>query len=228
MLKYFIIAENIYVIATSQNQFSPVIEFQYGMEMNGMLEPEVKKLFFKDGNVGHEDEETEINEIRLLAKNLDYLPLCLALASSYILKTQCGIAKYNASWSELQKHAHDIVPESKQFEAAYDLTLRKLEKDLPKNARNLLKYVTHINHTDIPIQLLESLLETDSTTREADVNTFLAVPRDYSLATISGRGDNRVISIHSVTVWILEKKENRRRKTCRKIVFAEALLLLHR
>jgi hypothetical protein len=40
MLEYFIIAENIYVIATSQNQFSPVIEFQYGMEMNGMLEPE--------------------------------------------------------------------------------------------------------------------------------------------------------------------------------------------
>jgi hypothetical protein len=76
MLEYFIIAENIYVIATSQNQFSPVIEFQYGMEMNGMLEPEVKKLFFKDGNVGHEDEKTEINEIRLLAKNLDYLPLC--------------------------------------------------------------------------------------------------------------------------------------------------------
>jgi hypothetical protein len=32
MLEYFIIAENIYVIATSQNQFSPVIEFQYGME----------------------------------------------------------------------------------------------------------------------------------------------------------------------------------------------------
>jgi hypothetical protein len=151
MLEYFIIAENIYVIATSQNQFSPVIEFQYGMEMNGMLEPEVKKLFFKDGNVGHEDEKTEINEIRLLAKNLDYLPLCLVLASSYIRKTQCGIAKYNASWSELQKHAHDIVPESKQFEAAYDLILRKLEKDLPKNARNLLKYVTHINHTDIPI-----------------------------------------------------------------------------
>jgi hypothetical protein len=63
----------------------------------------------------------------------------------------------------LQKQAHDIAPEGKQFEAAYDLTLRKLEKDLPKNARNLLKYVTHINHTVIPIQLLESLLETDST-----------------------------------------------------------------
>jgi hypothetical protein len=64
-----------------------------------------------------------------------------------------------------------------------------------------------INHTDIPIQLLESLLETDSTTKEADVNTFLAVLCDYSLATISGRGDNRVISIHSVTVWILGKKK---------------------
>jgi hypothetical protein len=67
-------------------------------------------------------------------------------------------------------------------------------------SRNLLKYITHINHTAIPIQLLESLLETDSTTKEADVNTFLAVLCDYSLATISGRGDNRVISIHSVTV----------------------------
>ena len=207
MMEYFIIAKNIYVIATSQNQFSPVNEFQYGMEMNGMLEPEVNELFLKDGNVGHEDEEKEKKEIRLLAKNLDYLPLCLALASSYIRKTRCGIAKYNASWSELQKQAHDIAPEGKQFEAAYDLTLRKLEKDLPKNARNLLKYVTHINHTDIPIQLLESLLETDSTTKEADVNTFLAVLCDYSLATISGRGDNRVISIHSVTVWILEKKK---------------------
>ena len=48
MLEYFIIAENIYVIATSLSQFSPVIEFQYGMDMNGMLEPEVSKLFFKD------------------------------------------------------------------------------------------------------------------------------------------------------------------------------------
>jgi hypothetical protein len=79
---------------------------------------------------------------------------------------------------------HDIAPEGKQFEAAYDLTLRKLEKDLPKNARNLLKYVTHINHTVIPIQLLESLLETDSTTKEADVNTFLAVLCDYSLVKV--------------------------------------------
>ena len=220
MLEYFIIAENIYVIATSLSQFSPVIEFQYGMEMNGMLEPEVNELFLKDGNVGHEDEETEKNEIRLLAKNLDYLPLCLALASSYIRKTRCGIAKYNASWSELQKQAHDIAPEGKQFDAAYDLTLRKLEKDLPKHARNLLKYVTHINHTVIPIQLLESLLETDSTTKEADVNTFLAVLCDYSLATISGRGDNRVISIHSVTVWILDKKKTEDEK------HAERLYLL--
>jgi hypothetical protein len=44
----------------------------YGHEWNARTGG--KKLFFKDGNVGHE--ETEINEIRLLAKNLDYLPLC--------------------------------------------------------------------------------------------------------------------------------------------------------
>ncbi|CAC5367920.1 unnamed protein product [Mytilus coruscus] len=202
MMEYFIIAKNIYVIGTSQNRYSPMLDYEYGMEVSKMTEKEVIELFKMYNDV---NEPTEISEIKELAKNLDYLPLCLALASSYIKITKTSISQYNKNWSDLQKHAHEISTEGKNFDASYILTLEKLKKDLPECSRKLLQYIPYLNHNIIPIQLFESLLESDSSSKETDVNTLLAALHDYSLAAISGSGSTRIISIHSVTVWFLDK-----------------------
>ncbi|XP_076070483.1 uncharacterized protein LOC143042111 [Mytilus galloprovincialis] len=205
MMEYFIIAKNIYVIGTSQHRYSPMLTYKYGTEVSKMTDNEVIELFKLDNNT---NDPTDINEIKELAKKMDYLPLCLALAASYIRITKTSIGQYNRNWSELQKQAHEISTEGKKFDASYILTLEKLEKDLPESSKNLLQYIPYLNNNTIPIQLLESLLEYDSSSTETDVNTLLAALHDYSLAAISGKGVTRIIAFHSVTVWFLDKRKS--------------------
>ncbi|CAG2206289.1 unnamed protein product [Mytilus edulis] len=171
MMEYFIIAKNIYVIGTSQNRYSPMLTYEYGTEVSKMTDNEVIELFKVDIST---NDPTEISEIMELAQKIDYLPLCLALAASYIRITKISVSQYNRNWSELQKQAHDISTEGKKFDALYILTLEKLEKDLPESSKKLLQYIPYLNINTISIQMLESLLEYDSLSTETDVNTLLA------------------------------------------------------
>jgi hypothetical protein len=61
---------------------------KYGMEMDKMTEPEAISLFSFYS-------EIEEKQVKLLAKNLDYLPLALSLAASYIKITHISVKEYN-------------------------------------------------------------------------------------------------------------------------------------
>ena len=203
----FIVAENIYVIATSNKRFLPDHYEKYGMEMDKMTEPEAISLFSFYS-------EIEEKQVKLLAKNLDYLPLALSLAASYIKITHISVKEYNKNLLGSQLQADTLGIHS--LARSYSMTLKRLDNELTNASRRVISYVSYLSHQNIAVTLLKSFLPSQMSKkeRENEINKLLLALTDYSLAVVDGIGENRTLSIHGVSCLMIEneKTENQIRQ----------------
>ncbi|CAC5412097.1 unnamed protein product [Mytilus coruscus] len=199
LLKMVSETKNIYVIGTSNKRFSINHYRKYGMEMNRMTEDEAF-LFFEFADHSREDVST-------LARKLDFLPLALSFAATYIENTQTSIEKYiqlleNDKLSENDLGAHLLFQ-------PFNLILQRLQNDLSVKVQCVLTYASYFVNDNIPVMLLKSLLPDflSEGEKEAEINNLIIALSKYSVAVVKGYGERRNISIHSMTCLAIRKNK---------------------
>ncbi|XP_063411814.1 uncharacterized protein LOC134694702 [Mytilus trossulus] len=197
----FITAENIYVIATSNKRFLSDHYEIYGMEMDKMTESEAMSLFPFSC-------KREEKQVKLLANNLDYLPLALSLAASYIKITHISIYEYNKNLLGSQLLADTLGTQS--LAKSYSITLQRVDDEITNNSRRVLSLVPYLNHNNIAVTVLKSFLsdQLSRSEKEIEINKLLLVLTNYSLATVEGVGEKRILSMHGVSSLMIENAKS--------------------
>ncbi|CAC5412332.1 unnamed protein product [Mytilus coruscus] len=197
----FITAENIYVVATSNKRFLPNHYEIYGMEMDKMTEKEAVSLFPFSCR-------SEEKQVKLLAKNLDYLPLALSLAASFIKITHISVYEYNKNLLGSQLQADTLGTQS--LARSYSITLQRLDDEITNIARRVLSLVPYLNHNNISVTVLKSFLsdQLSRAEKEIEINKLLLVLTNYSLATVEGVGEKRILSMHGVSSLMIENAKS--------------------
>ncbi|XP_052081997.1 uncharacterized protein LOC127719777 [Mytilus californianus] len=193
---------NIFVLATVSESLTSDFDNDV-IEMHGMLEEEAID-FLNVPNI------TSIEQAKVLAKKLSYLPTGLLFARTYMQTTQISIESYLSNLETIT----NITTDDSSTKAC-QLLIQLAETKMSREEKKLLHYLPYINTDNIPVLLLKYLLPRflvdDSKT--VLINNFLKTLSNHSLISIKGVDDSRVVAAHSFTLMILKSFETKEKRT---------------
>ncbi|CAC5385546.1 unnamed protein product [Mytilus coruscus] len=193
---------NIFVLATVSESLSSDFDNDV-IEMHGMLEKEAID-FLNVPNI------TSIEQAKVLARKLSYLPTGLLFARTYMQTTQISIESYLKNLETITNTSSDDSSTK-----ACQLLIEQAETKMSREERKLLHYMPYMNTDNIPVLLLKYLLPRflidDS--KNVLINNFLKTLNNHSLISIKDMDDSRVVAAHSFTLMILKSSETKEKRT---------------
>lgn len=200
MLQRFINLKNVNLLATSNVSYPTDLASSYEVQISGMTPDEAISLLTS----ASEDEDC----LKKLVKNLNYLPLAISLASSYIKTTKISIGDYLRNISAFQMQAQQEDKKGQNLQASYDMTLQNVENNLSSHCKRVLSLIPYLSHTSISVDVLKTFLPEEVIERELEITNLMSALQNYSLASARRSGNIRLLEMHGLSVWVLKNKKS--------------------
>ncbi|XP_063404882.1 uncharacterized protein LOC134688269 [Mytilus trossulus] len=200
MLQRFINLKNVNLLATSNVSYPTELASSYEVQISGMTPEEAISLLTS----ASEDKDC----LKKLVKNLNYLPLAISLASSYIKTTKISIGDYLRNISAFQMQAQQEDKKGQNLQASYDMTLQNVENNLSSHCKRVLSLIPYLSHTSISVDVLKTFLPEEVIERELEITNLMSALQNYSLASARRSGNIRLLEMHGLSVWVLKNKKS--------------------
>ncbi|XP_076077477.1 uncharacterized protein LOC143047982 [Mytilus galloprovincialis] len=200
MLQRFINLKNVNLLATSNVSYPTDLASSYEVQISGMTPEEAISLLTS----ASEDKGC----LKKLVKNLNYLPLAISLASSYIKTTKISIRDYLRNISAFQMQAQQEDKKGQNLQASYDMTLKNVENNLSSHCKRVLSLIPYLSHTSISVDVLKTFLPEKVIERELEITNLMSALQNYSLASARRSGNIRLLEMHGLSVWVLKNKKS--------------------
>ncbi|XP_052088930.1 uncharacterized protein LOC127725753 [Mytilus californianus] len=200
MLERFVHLKNVNLIATSNVSYSTDLASSYEVHISRMTAEEAISLLTS----ASEDKDC----LKKLVQNLNYLPLAISLASSYIKTTKISIRDYLRNISAFQMQAQQEDKKGQNLQASYDMTLQNVENNLSPHCKRVLSLIPYLSHTSISVDVLKTFLPEKVIERELEITNLMSALQNYSLASARRSGNIRLLEMHGLSVWVLKNKKS--------------------
>ncbi|XP_071136957.1 uncharacterized protein [Mytilus edulis] len=192
--------KNINLLATSNVSFPTHLASSYEVQISGMTPEEAISLLTS----ASDDEDC----LKKLVKDLNYLPLAISLASSYIKTTKISIGDYLRNISAFQIQAQQEDRKGQNLQASYDMTLQNVENNLSSHCKRVLSLIPYLSHTSISVDVLKTFLPEKVIERELEITNLMSALQNYSLASARRSGNIRLLEMHGLSVLVLKNKKS--------------------
>lgn len=153
------------VVTTRQEDMARTLRANQ-LDCANMTADEARSTFHKLSGLDIDDKTLDEGDIISLIKALDYSPLAIALAASFIHETKTSIAEYIEIYQQsLPDHVKISQSQVLRFElkdlptppvmTAWDISFRRVKRDKP-SAADLLQLMSMLDSHNVPVDLLYS------------------------------------------------------------------------
>ncbi|CAC5406086.1 unnamed protein product [Mytilus coruscus] len=194
-LRQLSVYENISIIVTTSKSLSNDFD-KFVIGLQGMTENEAVRFLNVDDSSAEKAKE--------LAKRLSYLPDGLIFAKTYIHTTKISINTYI-------ERLENITSTDSASKKACELLICKAENKMSPNEKKVLHFMPYLNTDNIPIFILKSLLPHKLNREEKAIliDNFIRSLENYSLISIKGIDEHRLITAHRFTLMIVKVSSTR-------------------
>ena len=145
-----------HILLTSRAQVFDILGALMPLEVNTLLPDEAEKFFIK--RTGRKElNSEEIESIRQIAKELDYLPLALEQAGAYIIRMECSFEDYLLSYNKrglelLERFKPMFGKYPKSIATTWSINFEFIEQESPASS-DLMRVSTFLCPEEIPLEL---------------------------------------------------------------------------